>query len=1299
MTKKRLAVKSLAMAMAFAMACPVLGQAGTAYAAETDPMPDVIKGEGYHLVWNDEFDGTSLNTDDWNIEKHPAGWVNAELQSYGDPDNIEVSDGTLKLIPKAEKKESSGETGPTDVLNGAGFDGWDGGNSFSEGTATVVIDQAYENAWDKQFQKAGLTLKEGHNYKITFKASALAERKIAVNVANTEDYSKPIASKTFTVGTEETEITVEFTAGKVAEGKAAIQINLGKIDDSEAGGAQTTVSFSGIEAIDTSASSSAADILGGKSFEGWDGGNDYSEGTATVVIDREYVNPWDKQFQKAGLTLTAGHNYSLSFKASAPAERKIVVNVANTEDYSTPVASSEFTIGATETEVKLDFVATAVAEGKAAVQINLGKIDDTEAGNAQTTLTFYDITVIDQDAGSGEEDEVERVKKSYDFTSGRVSTQNKHDFVYGYYEARARVPEGMGYLPAFWLMATDEGEYGEWPKCGEVDIMEVMGQNIQKSYHTIHYGYDSGSGHREGQSTKLLEDGDFSNEFHTFGLDWEPGELIWYVDGVEVGRQTEWYSGSSDEDRLSYPAPFDHQFYVILNLAVGGSWVGYPDQAVVDDMENQNYEIDYVRVYQKDAKTYAAAEAKLKEPEPEEVKYREADSTGNYVVNGDFSQELKEMDSDEENFELHLESDCEGSQYVLQDGEIVITPDQVGAETYSVQLKQTGIPMYKGWEYELTFDAYAEEARTIIVDVEGPKRGYTRYLKDTTIELTTESQPYTLSFTMNEKTDNNGSLEFNLGQQGSTAPVHISNVRLTHKSGEEIIDVFEKSVGKDGNYVYNGKFEQGEGRLRYWDIDKTANKTAKVSVTNDLSAEGVRTRELSVKVEVPKGATELKPVIVSQSELAPIGTGSYVLSFDAYSTSGNKDGIKAVVAGKKYKPTLTGTKKSYTYNIKFNSGLTREESEVKFLFTKPGTYYIDNVVLTEAALIKNGYLDAGMAGYTSGNYGSGAASYGVTEVVDGHTNVMDVNIESVGDADWNIQVKQAGVKLENGKSYRLTFDAMSTEARTISVSMQRDGSADDDWSGYSGDAQFQATDQWKTFTKDFTMEKATDPSSLLSIALGKLNNEEVGAHHVYFDNFSLVELDADGNPVAEAAESKIDKTSDVYKVPTFTGWKTTSKGKMYYVKDKAVKKQWKQIDKKWYYFDADGIMASNEWIEGYWLNKDGSCTYKGKASWCKDDNGWYYMDTKKWYAKNQWQKIDGKWYYFKANGYMAANEYCKGYWLNKNGTWTYEAKASWKKDKVGWYYIDTKGWYAKSASYVIDGKKYNFNAKGYCTNP
>ncbi|MBR6172807.1 MAG: hypothetical protein IKQ49_06505 [Eubacterium sp.] len=166
-------------------------------------------------------------------------------------------------------------------------------------------------------------------------------------------------------------------------------------------------------------------------------------------------------------------------------------------------------------------------------------------------------------------------------------------------------------------------------------------------------------------------------------------------------------------------------------------------------------------------------------------------------------------------------------------------------------------------------------------------------------------------------------------------------------------------------------------------------------------------------------------------------------------------------------------------------------------------------------------------------------------------------------------------------------------------------------------------------------------------------------------------------------------------------WVDTEEGRKYAdSKGWYVKNQWLRIDEKWYFFDQDGIMETDAFREGWYLKEDGSCDGTGKkAGWRKDAKGWWYSLRDGEYLKDTWQKIDGRWYYFKKDGYMAQNEYVQGYWLGNSGAWTYRYKASWKKDKTGWYYSDPAGWYAKNRSFTIDGKKYTFDAKGYCVNP
>lgn len=179
---------------------------------------------------------------------------------------------------------------------------------------------------------------------------------------------------------------------------------------------------------------------------------------------------------------------------------------------------------------------------------------------------------------------VKTVRKdgSSSYTSGRISTQYKHDFTYGLFEARLKVPKGRGFLPAFWLMTTDEDQYGQWPVCGEIDIMEVKGDQPGINHGTLHYGLP----HEENQGTITLPQGDFSEDFHDFALVWEPETIRWYVDGRLFHKAVQWPA-----------APFHHDMYLILNLAVGGSWVGYPDKTT--DFEHAAFAVDYVRVYQK----------------------------------------------------------------------------------------------------------------------------------------------------------------------------------------------------------------------------------------------------------------------------------------------------------------------------------------------------------------------------------------------------------------------------------------------------------------------------------------------------------------------------------------------------------------------------------------------------------------------------------------------------------------------------------------------------------------------------
>ena len=142
---------------------------------------------------------------------------------------------------------------------------------------------------------------------------------------------------------------------------------------------------------------------------------------------------------------------------------------------------------------------------------------------------------------------------------------------------------------------------------------------------------------------------------------------------------------------------------------------------------------------------------------------------------------------------------------------------------------------------------------------------------------------------------------------------------------------------------------------------------------------------------------------------------------------------------------------------------------------------------------------------------------------------------------------------------------------------------------------------------------------------------------------------------------------------------------------------WNKIDGAWYLFNSNGDMLKGWQKDGsawYYLGDNGSM----RTGWQKIGSAWYYFGDSG-VMRIGWQLIGGVYYFFKSNGSMAANEYCDGYWLDANGAWTYKYKASWKHDAKGWWYGDDSGWYAKNRTLKIDGKNYNFNSSGYCTNP
>lgn len=172
-----------------------------------------------------------------------------------------------------------------------------------------------------------------------------------------------------------------------------------------------------------------------------------------------------------------------------------------------------------------------------------------------------------------------------DYTSGRIKTKDLFEPTHGRFEARLKVPVGQGIWPAFWMLGADIDQVG-WPACGEIDIMEYLGHEPQILHGTIH-----GPGHfgpSAVTSTHVLGQGGFHLGFHEFAIEWEENTITWFVDGFV------YHSATPADLPAGATWVYEHPFFILLNLAVGGRWPGSPDETTVFP---QTMLVDYVRVY------------------------------------------------------------------------------------------------------------------------------------------------------------------------------------------------------------------------------------------------------------------------------------------------------------------------------------------------------------------------------------------------------------------------------------------------------------------------------------------------------------------------------------------------------------------------------------------------------------------------------------------------------------------------------------------------------------------------------
>ena len=567
---------------------------------------------------------------------------------------------------------------------------------------------------------------------------------------------------------------------------------------------------------------------------------------------------------------------------------------------------------------------------------------------------------------------------TYDYTSAKLKTKGLFSKTYGRYEIKAKLPTGKGLWPAIWMLPEDD-EYGAWAASGEIDIMEAWGSRPNTVAGTIHYGEGWPNNKYTGKEFELPENRGI-DKWHTYALEWEPGELRWYVDGELYQTQNKWYSkGKNNAANFAYPAPFDQDFYLVMNLAVGGWFDGEVDETTKFPSQ---MEVDYVRVYDLKKRDYREAVEPVAEPVELPADAKQPLEDGNLVYDQNYEKPITLVNKPEDqlnptywNFVYLPDFGGDGNISVeeVEEGNFakteIINP---GSQLYSLQMIQN-ISLGNGGKYKVSFDAKSTQPRKIMVKAgAGPSHGWVKYSNEETFNLTSELQSYEFTFDMLNETDIASRLEFNLGGNG-TEPVWIGNVRVEDITGAPVDENGPKQPLPDGNHVYNGTFDQGGmDRMMFWNFS-VGDAAATASVSEDA-------RELHVAIE--DGGSHPEAVQLDQKGINLIKGNDYKVTLKA-----RADEPRTIQASLLSKDGTTN------YSDIKTIGLTSNMEEQTFAFTMPeddsdseaqlvfnfggedGDVYLDDVVLLKTSNIPD-YGNIDLYPLKNGDFADGFYSWG-----------------------------------------------------------------------------------------------------------------------------------------------------------------------------------------------------------------------------------------------------------------------------------------------------------------------------------
>ena len=685
-------------------------------------------------------------------------------------------------------------------------------------------------------------------------------------------------------------------------------------------------------------------------------------------------------------------------------------------------------------------------------------------------------------------------KEDYDirhYTSAKL--YSKAAWKYGRFEACIKLPLGQGFWPAFWMMPNDgaygdngvTGAYGGWAASGEIDIMEAKGRIPNVASGALHYGGAWPNNKFTGEEY-TFPSGQVIDQFHTYSLEWEPGEIRWYIDGQLYQTQNNWNTkGADGEEKFAFPAPFDKEFYLMLNLAIGGNFDGglMPD----DSMFPAQMEVDYVRVYTLTGRPYMAPvePSIVIEPLPEDA--REPDDTGNLVKDFNFSEGIKDNPEGDDadfgevwNFVHNAQFGGTATTAVENiDGKNYAKIDVTnrGSQPYSVQLEQL-TTLGKGRWYRFSFDAKADKNRALSTKLGGGSdAGWAAYSDAYSPNLTTEIQHFSYEFQMTRDTDIKTRIEFNCATD--TGPVWMGNVRVEEINPPSVDYHAAKEPLPSGNHIYNGAFDKYTiDRMAYWNVSMSgASAVVKVPET---------TRELTA--EITEGGTDAGDITVDQKGLQLIKNSEYKLTFKARADAGrtirvklaSKDGSTVYIPEQEI--TLTTDMQVFEETFKMAADTDREAQLIFLLGGSNSVVYIDDVSLicttvdytgVELYPLNNGDFSLGLTGWTTFTQpGSTAAANFSVE-----NSEAKISVSNVGSGEWHVMLFHPNIAISKGITYEFSFDAKASVDRDIQVTIENDN-----YQPGFPKTSIQLTSEKKNFSYTFTPTK--DESLTLKFLMG-----------------------------------------------------------------------------------------------------------------------------------------------------------------------------------------------------------------------